>query len=287
MATDGYAKMRAQIASFEQLYQTLGLSFPKKSPMRGYFDLVNEFLADHASSRDAAAAKWKDRDFHEWYKAIIAVEKLVSVASALGGQPAKPLKDHLQLVLTHDISQDFEPSQGKNYLYELEVATWMQKAGFEVELAEPDIRLRGNGLKVDFGLACKLPASEKKLNGRISEGYEQIDRAGIPGIVVVGMDLILCEGMKRFIEIPSDKKEALGVVGNILADWVHKVEKQRAGVAGRKPLDGALFSLQLAGHVREPAGLQVLTQVTFQCTEASPLVEYLAVINQSLNKVCS
>ena len=63
------------------------------------------------------------------------------------------------------------------------------------------------------------------------------------------------EAMKWFVEIPSDMEEALGVVGSILAEWVGKMEKQLAGVAGRKPPDGALLSLPIAGHIREPVGV--------------------------------
>ena len=38
--------------------------------------------------------------------------------------------------------------------------------------------------------------------------------------------------------------------------------------------------------MREPAQLQTLTHRTLQCTEDSPLIEYLAVINEGLGKIC-
>ena len=280
MATNGYDGIRRQLADFDSTLAAIGVPIPPKSPILRYLEVVREFLDDHAASPEKAAEKWKEYDFHDWYKAMIAVDVLTSAVAGVGPQPPKEFRDQVAIVVAHDISQDFEPSQSKDFLYELQVATWFRKMGFEVELAEPDVRIRGGGLTGDFGLACKYPSSEKKLNQRISEGYDQIEQQKIPGIVAIGMDLLVCEGMSRFIEFPNDEVGAVGVVARELGHRVERVIRQRAGVPGRKPLDGALFTLHMGGHVKNPGRLQTLTQFTFQCDEDSPLMQQIGIIYQ-------
>ena len=181
-----------------------------------------------------------------------------------------------------DIRQDFEPSQSKRYLYELQVGAWFQKAGFLITFEEPDLRISNNGLTDQIGLACKYPSSEKKLEKRISEGYEQIDRHGIPGLVVVGMDILCCRGMKKFVEFPDRKEVILESLANELGQWVTKTIKRRAGLKGHRPLDGALFTLSMAGIVGKPAGLTIASQMTFQSGEDNPLNAQIAVIRRPL-----
>ena len=161
MATGGYKQMANQIQAFELLLPTLGMAMPKNFPMRGYLDLVSEFLADHAASPDAAGAKWKERDFHEWYKAMIAVDKLVSVASR-DGKPAGKAP-----------AGSSSACAGPRHLSGLRAVPGQEllvRAGSVYLDAEGRLRGRaggtrhpaaGNGLTGPFGIACKFPASEK------------------------------------------------------------------------------------------------------------------------------
>lgn len=285
VATNGFDGIRRQLEEFDATLAAFGISIPPKAPIRRYLELVREFLADHAASPDAAAEKWLKRDMHDWYKAMIAVDVLTEAVTGVGTQPAKAFQDQIALVVANDISQDFEPTQSKDFLYELQVATWFGKMGFDVTLAEPDVRIRGQGLTGEFGLACKYPSSEKKLNQRISEGYDQIERQQISGIVVIGMDLLVCEGMTRFIEFPNDEAKALRIVANELGQRVERVKRQREGVKDRKPLDGALFTLHMGGHMANSGRLQTLTQFTFQCDSQSPLMDSISAIMKQVPRL--
>ncbi len=174
MNAAGYGGMKAKIDGFNGALATIGVTMPAGSPLERYFRIVAEFLADHDASPDEAAKKWVQRDFHEWYLSMLAVDTVCEAVVKLATHPATDLVHLLKLVLSNDISQDYHPSQSKDFLYEMQVALWFQDAGFTVELAEPDLRVSGNGLSTTLGVACKNPSSKNKINRRISDGYEQI-----------------------------------------------------------------------------------------------------------------
>lgn len=285
MKAVGYAGMTTKVEAFNQALATLGKPMPVGSPLQKYFDVVAEFVADHAASPEAASSKWMQRDFHQWYLSMLAVDSLCDSVVKLSQQPSAEFLRILDLVLSNDISQDYKPSQSKDFLYELQVASWFKDAGFAIDIAEPDLRISGNGLSTELGIACKYPSSEKKLNDRISEGYEQITRQGLSGFVAVGMDLLVMKEMERFIQFPESEEAILGGVSGELEQWVNKTIKRRAGVPGRAPLDGALFSLRMGGVATNPARLQWVTQFTFQCTDGNPIRSDIGTILEAFGQI--
>lgn len=267
----GYKKLENAIASFEALASTIGFAYPRKAPVADQIKLVKEFLADLQQSQQEAVAKWLAMDFLTWYRAVIAVDMLCDAALTFKDRDAAWLRKQLELATMTDLSQDFEQSQSKEYLYEMQVGAWLHQSGFQVDFAEPDLLASGNGLSQTLGIACKYVSSEDKLNKNISKGYEQIAGQHLNGFVAIGMDNIICDELKKFVQFPDDPAEIRRVMGDSLQKWIEKTVKSRAGTPGRKPLDGAVFSLQMMGIWGKPAGLVTATHWAFQFQQGNPV----------------
>lgn len=267
----GYQKLESAIASFEALATTIGFTYPRRAPVADQIELVKEFLADLQQAQQQAVAKWLAKDLLTWYRAVIAVDMLCDAALTFKDRDPAWLRKQLELATMTDLSQDFEQSQSKEYLYEMQVGAWLHQAGFQVDFAEPDLRVSGNGLSRVLGIACKYVSSEDKLNKNISKGYDQIAGQRLSGFVAIGMDNIICAEIEKFIQLPDDPAEIRRVMGDSLQQWVEKTERSRAGTAGRKPLDGAVFSLRMMGIWGKPAGLVTATHWAFQLQEGNPI----------------
>jgi hypothetical protein len=265
----GYDKLKADIREFDALAIRIGFTYPRNSPLQGQMEMVKAFLADMDASSEEAIKKWMQAEFLSWYRAIIAVDMLCGSTTALASLPSGVLKKQLELSTMTDISQDFEQSQSKEYLYELYMAALFHRCGFQVDFAEPDLRISGGGLSQTLGVACKYVSSERKINDNISKGYEQIDRQGLPGFVAVGMDNVICSGMDRFIDFPPEPAEIVNSLGGELGKWIERIAKGRQGVQGRRPLDGAIFTLRMVGLWKKsltPAG-----HLSFQLEQGNPI----------------
>jgi hypothetical protein len=275
-----YDALRAKIAQFDELATSVGFGWPRNAPVEQQMAMMKEFLSDVQVFEEAAMIKWMQRDFLDWYRAMIAVEMLCEASIELSDFPSQLLKKQLELATLSDLSQDFEQSQAKEYLYELQIAGTLHRSGFTVVFAEPDLRVSGNGLSRQLGIACKYVSSEKKLNGRISKGYEQIADQGISGIVAVGMDNIIAENLNRFIQFPDDPARIRAGMAKELGHWIQQTIRSRAGVAERAPLDGAMFTLRMVGIWGAPKRLVAAMHVSFQFDESNPIrndIERLAV----------
>jgi hypothetical protein len=281
----GYGQVEARIAAFKKWAGEAGFQFPNKSPFPAQLALVEEFLADMARSPGDAVTKWLQREFLEWYRAMIAVDTLCEVAEELQNHPVDLLKDKLRLATMEDISQDFERRQSKEYLYELQVATWMQQAGFAVNFREPDLGVSGGGLAQPVSIACKYPSSQKKLNDRISEGYRQIAGQSGQGIVAVGMDLLVCEGMRNFIHFPDDDEVVVSSLARDLSDRVDQVARSRAGTPGRTPPRGAMFTLKMVGFQGKPAHLKPAHYAHFFLGKDNPSEPDIVRIAQAMSEI--
>ena len=285
----GYERISSGIGDFERICDKLSIEVPASSPVGRSIVLVKEFIADMQRDAETAVQKWTKRPFDEWYWSMLSVEKLCSAVSVLEDH-CDDLKELVPLAIAQEIKQDFEPTQAKTYLYELQIGAWCQQAGFSVTFQEPDVRISGNGLSQQIGFACKYPSSEKKLDKRITEGYEQLERHGVAGLVVVGMDILCCRGMKKFVQFPDSKEAILGSMTSELKQWVTKAISRREGVKGvknRKPLNGAMFTLSMAGVFGKPAGLTVASQVTFQSQHDNPLNPDIEIIANAIGRLGS
>jgi hypothetical protein len=270
---------RSAVVDLEAACRRLQIDIPVRSPLRRNIDLLRRFYADGDAKSHAELAEWKEQSrMQEVYWATFSVANLADSILELENHP-DDLKRIVPLALMQDVKPDFEPTQSKTFLYELQVAAFFQKAGFNVAFGEPDLRIRGNGLSQEIGLACKFPSSEKKLEGRISHGYDQIEREGLAGIVVIGMDIMCSRGRSPFVLFPDSVEETHSGMADELSKWVYRTIKRREGVPGRKPLDGAIFSLTMVSW--HPT-LSLSTQFVVQRNEGSLLKDDLTVIARAL-----
>lgn len=99
MKAVGYAGMTTKVEAFHQALATVGKPMPAGSPLQKYFDVVAEFVEDHAASPEAASSKWMQRDFHEWCLSMLAVDALCEAVVKLSQQPSPEFLRTLDLVL--------------------------------------------------------------------------------------------------------------------------------------------------------------------------------------------
>lgn len=245
------------------------------------------FLADFLSKDPERLEQWVGNDsFARFHDSLIASARVCEAVLPLRGHDRKIMHDNLQIIVDGNVSQTFEEEAARNYLYELEVASWLVRTGYTVALGEPDIRVSNNGLNQEYGIACKFVSSEKKLNSNISKGYEQIEGQKLTGLVAVGMDNLVFQNLGgRYIKFPSDQREIFGTLRTNLHDRVRKLEAQRAGTPGRLPLDGALFTLSIAGIYGEPSGLTFVHDLHFQSKPDNPIFPDLLRLQESFRSL--
>lgn len=95
----------------------------------------------------------------------------------------KKLKD---LVGGREVSTHDSNLLPRNTQYELFIASLFYNAKLHVELDEPDIRCSLNDIK--FSIAVKRLKSLNKMEARIREAYNQIEKGTIPGIIALSVE---------------------------------------------------------------------------------------------------
>ena len=90
------------------------------------------------------------------------------------------------------MAQFLAAADTKDKFYELELASILKLAGFSVQLREPV----SNGLGDRLAIACKYPFSRQQIHEHINNGYRQITRQEMDGVVSLGMELIVAKEMK-------------------------------------------------------------------------------------------
>jgi hypothetical protein len=192
----GYETVERNLAAFDKVIAKLGVKLADDSPIKKDFDTTQEFLNDRKSLDEAALMeKWNPR-FNEFYHAQIVIKRLTDAVVTLKDQ--NRLRSRLKQVLGGSLTQDFVPDASKDYFYELEMAALWKDRGFTVELAEPDVVVSGNGLSAPVGLACKYPSSWDQIHSHVSKGYMQITRHEYEGLVCIGLDQLVFNGMSNW-----------------------------------------------------------------------------------------
>jgi hypothetical protein len=225
---------------------------------------------------------WVPR-YLELYQARIAVERFLEAAEKLEKLPGlrKILKER---VLGSPITQSLGRSQAKDALYELEIATTMRVAGFDVSLAEPDIIVSGAGLSRPVSLACKYPSSRNRLQPAISEGYAQIKKHRIDGIVCLGIDLIVAKetGLHGRIDFRRSAWSTEQIHHDRLFREFSKIEASRKGdYPAEKPLDRLMLTVAVVG-IAQGGGIKHLQSSMIGCTPGHPLGPDLDLIRRRI-----
>lgn len=265
----GYEILEKSLLSFDKIVGDLGVRLAEDSPIKQDFDTTREFLADRRRLEESAMmAKWNPR-FKEFYHAQIVVKRLVDAVATLQGQMR--LKSRLKQVLGGSLTQDFKPDAAKDYFYELEMAALWKDSGFTVELAEPDVVVSGNGLSGELGVACKYPSSWDQIHKHVSKGYKQITQHGYEGLVCIGLDQLVFNGMSNFMDFRQTGKPPLEIMDKATGEVMTNLVKLRArDYPSEKPVDGAMMTMSAVGIYGQPAQLTNARYATLQCDRDNP-----------------
>src|SRR5262249_19728527 len=117
------------------------------------------------------------------------LEQLYLIVSELfRPPPLSKLDGPLQKLLAgHALPQSERHTISRDTQFELYIAAVFRRAGYEVQLEEPDVLVKVRGSWV--GIAAKRPKTPKKIERRLREGRKQIERLGKPGIVAIDVSV--------------------------------------------------------------------------------------------------
>jgi hypothetical protein len=277
----GYDMVDRSLAAFDAITATLGVKLEDDSPIKKDFDTTREFLNDKKTMQEAEwLAKWNPR-FKEFYHAQIVVKRLTDAVVTLQGQYR--LKSRLRQVLGGSLTQDFVPEAAKDYFYELEMAALWKECGFTIELAEPDVVVSGNGLSAPLGVACKYPSSWDQIHSHVSKGYKQITRHGYEGLVCIGLDQLVFNGMSNFMDFRQNNRHPLEIMQSATSDAMTNLVRLRAqDYPSEKPIDGAMLTMSAVGIYGEPPQLTSVRHVTLQCDQDNPRREDFGVLYKGM-----
>ncbi len=240
------------VDDFDELIRHLKLKVASNAPLKQQADLVREMYSDPAEGSESWKDKWRPR-IQETKQARIAVERFVKAVGTVKTLPGVP--KILKTVLAGSITQDFQPTPAKDFFYELEVAASLVDAGFDVQLVEPDIVVRGNGLSRPVALACKYPSSRDRLHIHVSKGYKQILDHNFEGAVCLGLDLIVGkeENLSGILDFRRTKRSAPEIQFYRLADEVLSLMVSlKRDYPDELPWNGLIMTLFIAGTTGHP-----------------------------------
>lgn len=182
--------------------------------------------------------------FAEWYGAVTAVAKLTTSVTHSPELVDGNMVQRLRLMLDSDLTQGPKRSEGKDLLYEHEVAYWLSRLGLRVQLAEPDVLVSCGGLSATVGIACKYPSSARQVLKEIRKGYDQVAKRGLPGIVAIGLDQLALGSTLRPQVCFSNEEDARAAMLGCLKNWVNSVVK-RAAKQHSPPMEPVLYTLNV------------------------------------------
>jgi hypothetical protein len=279
----GYELLEQNLAVFDELLSRLKLKIEDDTAVKPDFETVREELADRRSQQESVwLPKWKPR-FKEFYHAQIVVHRLVDATVSLKDQTPHLLRARLKQVLSGPLTQDFEPSASKDYFYELELAALWKDNGFTVELREPDIVVSGKNLTKPVGVACKYPSSWEQIHDHVSKGYRQITKHGYEGLVAIGLDQLVFQGMKNYMDFRQGDRHPLDVMQSAVNEATQNLVAIRArDYPSEKPIDGAMLTLGAIGMYGEPAKLTKVMATALQCDRDNPRYADFGVLYENL-----
>jgi hypothetical protein len=265
----GFEMVERNLAAFDGILAELGRKLADDSPIKKDFDTTREFLHDRKALEEGALMeKWNHR-VKEFYHAQIVVKRLIDTVVTLKDQ--NRLKSRLKQVLGGSLTQNFVPEAAKDYFYELEMAALWKDCGFTVELAEPDVVVSGNGLSAALGVACKYPSSWDQIHSHVSKGYKQITTHGYEGLVCIGLDQLVFNGMSNYMDFRQNDRHPLEIMESATGEAMTNLVRLRArDYPSEKPIDGAMLTMSAVGLHRQPAQLTSVRYATLQCDQANP-----------------
>lgn len=274
------------LLKFDRLLQDMNMRIGDNSPIKQEADLVRLYFEDRANfGVDKTIEEWNFL-YDEVSTARVTLERITAAATALRG--VQHLRTLLKEILEGSLTQDFQPSASKDKFYELELASILKLAGFSVELREPDIVVSGNGLGDRLAIACKYPFSRQQIHEHINNGYRQITRQEMDGVVSLGMELIVAKEMKlpSRLDFRKANRPPLAIMEDRLNTEVRNLQVERArDYPSERPLDGLMLTLSFTGIDGDPPMLTNANSLALGCQPGNPLRAALEIVKRKVEEI--
>lgn len=152
-----------------------------------------------------------------------------------------------------------EPSQGKDALWELDLASFLKRRGIEVSHVDPPDLLA----EFSFGaypVACKKIYSERGVEGQVRKGAKQLKRHGSSGLVAINIDdLVPDDALLR----SASQANASDFLARFNHDFIDRHQTRLQRFIVDKRCDGILVSTTvLTDIVQSSPRFNTHTQVT-------------------------
>ena len=192
---------------------------------------------------------------------IQRIHLAISTLIAHGDEP----KIHCTLKDLLDGDLDFHNlvcSKAKNLLFELELASKLSGTDTEINLLEPDIRMKTNGRQI--AIACKKIMSVKNLNKIIQGASRQIERQNLDyGIIALNIDYII---PTNHIIKADNYEDALKILRVKIDTFIVSHKQLLVENSSKNRIIGVLIICTIAIDIKEPKnGMKIvnLTDSTF------------------------
>ncbi len=178
-----FDKIRKHAEDIERLYADAEISLPKSSGLG--------MLTDNAKKLcDNWLANKKDKIDDKMFFLGMHLDRIAKAVLPLKSE--KKRDGYLKHLLSGSLNFfEREKAEAKNFLWELEVWSWLREKTENVELEEPDITVNYDGSFI--GIACKKLYSEKNAHNIPYKKVKQIEKRHEFGIVAINIDNLLPE----------------------------------------------------------------------------------------------
>jgi hypothetical protein len=164
-------------------------------------EMYRKYILRTRQSDGAMSAN--SENFAVCHRLFLEVPQLALVCRELSRPPAVAgWESKMEIVLAGGLTPESEAdTAARDAQLELLLAAALRKGGAEVALAEPDVIVAFEDLKL--GIAAKRITSPKKANRRLREARNQIERANIDGIVALDISAAFDTG--NYVETDDTK----------------------------------------------------------------------------------
>jgi len=176
-----YDRLRQRVQEFEARLRDAGLRVIGSSRVGNYRRILARVARVIESPED-------DFDFRLLHQAIVECSQLLLIVEELARKPeVLGWRSKAQELLSgHDFPEGKEVhSPGRNTQFELYVAAVCRRAGYHIELAEPDLVVEA--AQVRRGIAAKRLKSLGKLKDSLHDASNQLKLSGLSGFVALDL----------------------------------------------------------------------------------------------------
>jgi hypothetical protein len=180
-----FPQLRDRTVTLIGFLESVGVRVPRSSRLREYLRQLE------AACRANGVTVPAHLDLSKWHRSLTEIDDLDFVARELSQPPKVRGWDRaMRLCLAGGVrrADEVKHSGARDIQFELVTAAMLRRAGFAVELAEPDVLIHYKDGR--FGIAAKRPRSIKKLRANICDADKQIGRSGMQGIIAVDLSCV-------------------------------------------------------------------------------------------------